>query len=160
MPRQRCTVCTSPHKDIIDGALRNGTPPMRVIAKQCGVSLTAVFRHKQHGQVIKALSAKDISEEIRRLRIMLAKAKRKGNTNGAIAISREIRAWMAFESKQQTAMANDAKDPSREKMSHTESLHLAKQLIEADLRSPSTIAWFVELYDRLRVLGDLTEGQE
>ena len=52
---------------------------MRVIAKQCGVSLTAVFRHERaRERDPKALSAKDISEEIRRLRIMLAKAKRKG----------------------------------------------------------------------------------
>ena len=46
MPRV-CTVCQHPDRCAIDEALVRGQS-LRNIAKRCGTSVTALFRHKDH----------------------------------------------------------------------------------------------------------------
>lgn len=149
MPRQTCTVCAHQERSAIDAAITRGSPPLREIAKQCGLSLTAVFRHKQHMVVAKASTMKNIPEEIRKLRIMLAKAKRKGDTSGALSISREIRAWLTLEAKSQDVTASDS--GNAEELSRSEALALAKAIIEGQLEDPDVVAWLTGLMERVSI---------
>ncbi len=131
---------------------------MRDLAKQCGLSLTAVYRHKQHMAVGKGSSNKNIPEEIRKLRIMLAKAKHKGDTSSALSISREIRAWLAFEAKTQSVIPGDG--GSADELSLRDALALAKGLIESQAGDPDVRMWLEALLELMRASGKVPDTQE
>jgi transposase-like protein len=63
MPR-RCTVCDHPKRHSIDEALVSGTP-YRSIAKQFGLSESAVYRHKAEHLLVHLLKARDVEEAAR-----------------------------------------------------------------------------------------------
>jgi hypothetical protein len=147
MPRQTCSVCKHLERDAIDAAIRKGSPPLRAIAERSGLSLTAVHRHKQHMVVAKGSTIQNIPEEIRRMRIMLAKAKRKGDTSATLAISREIRAWMTFESKNQSVIPGDTGNV--EELSRSDALALARAIVESALDDPDVKSWLRALVERI-----------
>jgi hypothetical protein len=151
MPHHSCTVCQHPDVAAIDAALRQGTPPMRELAKRTGLSLTAVFRHKQHAKATKGPTLNNIPEEIRKLKIMLAAAKRKKDTTAALSISREIRAWVMLDAKTQPFSAPGS-DADAAEMPLSEALATARVLIEVevDAGSADTIAWLYALAERAR----------
>jgi hypothetical protein len=146
MPRQTCSVCKHPERADIEKAITSGTPSLRDLAQQCGLGLTSLFRHKQHMAVAKDSSMKNIPEEIRKLRIMLAKAKRKGDTSSALSISREIRAWLAFEAK--TRPIHQDKTITDE-IPVRDAVALAKSVIESQLDDPDVQAWLAGLTERV-----------
>jgi hypothetical protein len=158
MPRQSCSVCAHPALADIDQSLSTGSPSLRDLAAQCGLSKAALFRHKQHAKVAKGSSVKNIPEEIRKLRIMLAKAKRKGDTSAALSISREIRAWLAFEAKTQSVMPKDS--AASEELSLRDALALAKGLIESQAGDPDVQMWLKALLERVRATGKLPDTQD
>ena len=147
MPRQSCTVCAHPALADIDQSLRTGSPSMRDLAAQCGLSKAALFRHKQHAKVAKGSSVKNIPEEIRKLRIMLSKAKRKGDTSSALSISREIRAWLAFEATTQSVMLQDG--AVADEIPLRDAVALSKSVIESQLADPDIQAWLRSLMERI-----------
>jgi hypothetical protein len=164
MPRQTCTVCKHEQRPGIEAAITKGSPPLRELAKQCGLSLTAVFRHKQHMVVAKGSTMKNIPEEIRKLRIMLAKAKRKGDTSSALSISREIRAWLAFEAKTQSVMPQDG--AIADEMPLRDAVAIAKSVIESQVADPEIQTWLRSLVEQVpvdreevRVTGNLPDAQ-
>ena len=146
MPRQSCTVCRHVDRQNIETAIAKGFPSLRELAKQSGLSLTALFRHKQHMTIAKGTAMNNIPEEIRKLRIMLAKAKRKGDTSSALSISREIRAWLALEAKT-TAISNDA--GAVEELRLSDALVLAKNLIESQMENPDVREWLRSMAEQV-----------
>jgi hypothetical protein len=120
---------------------------MRELAAQCGLSKAALFRHKQHAKVAKGTSVKNIPEEIRKLRIMLAKAKRKGDTNAALSISREMRAWLALESKTQSVVPLDG--AAVDEMPLRDAVAIAKIVIESQFDDPDIQSWLRSLMEKL-----------
>jgi hypothetical protein len=101
MPRT-CTVCTHPDRPAIDAALVSGTP-YRNIAERHGVSVGALFRHRDHLSAA-LLHAKDVEQvaqaddllaqvrdlQRRTLRI-LDDAEQAGDRRTALAAIREAR---------------------------------------------------------------------
>ena len=63
MPR-RCTVCDYPERHGIDEALVSGAP-YRSVAKQFGLSESAVYRHKTEHLPAQLLKAKEVEEAAR-----------------------------------------------------------------------------------------------
>jgi hypothetical protein len=63
MPR-RCTVCDHPKRHSIDEALVTGAP-YRSVAKQCGLSESAVYGHKVDHLPARLLKAKEVEEAVR-----------------------------------------------------------------------------------------------
>jgi hypothetical protein len=63
MPR-RCTVCDHPKRHSIDEALFTGAPYLSV-AKQCGLSESAVYGHKVDHLPARLLKAKEVEEAVR-----------------------------------------------------------------------------------------------
>jgi len=155
MPHPTCTVCL--HADVagIDEALRTGSPSMRELAKQSGLSLTAIYRHKQHAKSVKGSVIKNIPEEIRKLKIMLNAAKRRKDTNGALSISREIRAWVMLEAKVRPIAPTEGANAD-DVLSLRDALTVAKSLIESQLSDPDVRAWL----ESLRATGTLPDAQE
>jgi hypothetical protein len=158
MPRAKCSVCRHPDLNTIDDALRTGSATMRELAERSGLSLPALDRHKQKHLISKGRPVKNIGEEIRRLRIMLAKVRKKGDTNAALAISREIRSWMVFEGK--TANVIPSGSGNVEELSRSEALSMAKAIIESQLHDPDVRSWLIELTDRMRTTGNVPEAQD
>jgi DNA-binding IclR family transcriptional regulator len=162
MARQRCSVCVHPDLAAIEASISSGTPSLRDLAAQCGLSKAALFRHKQHAKVAKGSAAKNLSEEIRKLRIMLAKAKRKGDTTAALSISREIRAWMLMEAKTRPIVSQDS--AVSDEMPLRDAVAIARSVIESQLDDPDTQAWLKSLMERvpvdLRATGTLPDTQE
>ena len=102
MPR-RCTVCQHPDRDEIDARLIGGQP-LRNIAKQFGVSATALYRHKtghlpghlkQAKETSERLSAERLLADLERLqeRILriLERAEERGDLRVALTACRELR---------------------------------------------------------------------
>ncbi len=149
MPRLECTVCRHPDREAIDEALRKGSPPMRELAKQSGLSLTAVFRHKQHIAPAKGAAVKDIAAEIVKLRRAQANAKRKRDTAAVLSISREIRAWLSLEAKAES-VAVLSNPEEHGVMTRAEAVETAKTIIEAELSTggEEIISWFCGLLER------------
>jgi hypothetical protein len=164
MARQKCSVCVHPDLAAIEASIASGTPSLRDLAVQCGLSKAALFRHKQHAKVAKGSAAKNLSEEIRKLRIMLAKAKRKGDTSSALSISREIRAWMMLEAKTRPVVSQDR--AVGDEIPLRDALGIAKSLIESQLADPDIQAWLRSLTERIpaelevRTTGSLPDTQE
>lgn len=147
MARQTCSVCLHPDLASIDESLRSGSPSMRDLAAQCGLSKASLFRHKRHAKVTKGQSVKNIPEEIRKLRIMLSKAKRKGDTSSALSISREIRAWLTFEAKTRPIVAQGS--GIADELPIRDALPLARSVIESQLADPDVRAWIAGLSERI-----------
>ena len=147
MARQTCTVCAHPHLAAIDESLRNGTPSLRDLAAQCGLSKAALFRHKQHAKVAKDLTTKNIPEEIRKLKIMLNSAKRRRDTHAALSVSREIRAWMMLEAKTKPIRAKES--GLADELSVGDALILAKAMIESQLQDPEVRGWLRSLIGQM-----------
>jgi hypothetical protein len=149
MPRAKCTVCVHADLNAIDESLRSGNPPLRELAKQTGLHASALFRHKQHQRALKGSSLKNIPEEIRKLKIMLNSAKRRKDTSAALAISREIRAWLAFEAKTRPVVPQD-RDIAAEVPQH-ELIALARALIESLASDDREIQqWILTLAERIQ----------
>jgi len=101
MPR-RCTVCGDAQLKKIDEQLITGVP-YRSIAKQFGVSDSAVYRHKEHIDctLIKAKEAEEVAraddllEQVRGLQEralkILSKAEEEGDLRTALTAIREAR---------------------------------------------------------------------
>jgi hypothetical protein len=158
MPRIRCSVCRSEHKDAIDAALASGSPPMRELARQTGLSHASIFRHKQHGIPAKPKTVSNIKAEIGKLRAAQTRAIRRRDTNGALAISREIRNWMALEAKTRSAVPSD--HAKHENLSRGEALALAKAIIESELTDPDVRQWIIAIAERIGESVTATEPQE
>jgi hypothetical protein len=124
-----------------------GSPSMRAIAKQTGLKHAAIWRHKQHGAPTKPKVFKNITAEIKKLRQAQTAAKKRKDTNAALAISREIRAWMALEAKAESVATPDG--PKAEELPRIEALNLAMAIIESELPSPDVVAWIEQLHARL-----------
>ena len=156
MPHQACTVCAHEQRPAIDEALGRGQPSLRELAKQVGVTHSALWRHRQHGVPGKPKVVTDIKAEITKLRAAQTAAKRRRDTNAVLAISREIRNWMTLESKNQAASRSDS--GNSEELPRSEALAMAKTIIEADLADGGleTKVWLVGLMARLNE----SNGQE
>lgn len=147
MPRQHCGVCLHPDLDWIDRAIAEGTPSLREIAKRTRLKLSAVWRHQQHGAPVKPKVLKNIAAEIKKLRAAQTAAKKRKDTSGALAYSREIRNWIALQAKTQVVTAE--RDGHPEELPRAEALSIAMGLIEAELRSPDVIAWIEQVHERV-----------
>jgi hypothetical protein len=147
MPRQHCSVCLHPQHEWIDRALREGSPSMRAIAKQTGLKHAAIWRHKQHGAPTKPKVFKNIAAEIMKLRQAQTAAKKRKDTNAALAISREIRAWMALEAKAESVTTAD--DGAKAELPRSEALNLAMAIIESELTSPDVVLWLDQIHERV-----------
>ena len=102
MPR-RCTVCDHPERHGIDEALVTGAP-YRSVAKQFGLSESAVYRHKadhlpspllKAREVEEAARADDLLEQVRNLQAhaldILERAERAGDLRTALAAISQAR---------------------------------------------------------------------
>jgi transposase-like protein len=103
MPR-RCTVCDHPERHSIDDTLVTGAP-YRSVAKQFGLSESAVYRHKTEHlpahllkarQVEEAAHADDLLEQVRNLQThaldILERAEKAGDLRTALAAISQARA--------------------------------------------------------------------
>jgi hypothetical protein len=122
---------------------------MRELAKQSGLSLTAIFRHKQHIASANGAPIRDIASEIVKLRNAQARAKRKGDTSAVLSISREIRAWLALEAKSENVIAGKMEET--QEMSRDEAVRTAVLLIEAELArgTQEVISWVLAVAERV-----------
>jgi hypothetical protein len=101
MPRT-CLACQSPRREEIDAALVTGEP-LRNIAKHVSISVTAIYRHKEHvgAAIVKAQERRgerhedNLHTQIGRVQAklwaMLAKMEAEGDHRGAVVALREIR---------------------------------------------------------------------
>jgi hypothetical protein len=149
MPHVSCTVCGHRERENIDAALRKGSPPLRELALQVGLTHSALWRHKQHLNPVKGAVVKDIPAEISKLRAAQTRAKRKGDTAAVLSISREIRAWLAMEAKAESAAAPGGRQ--EQELTRGEAVAMAKAVIESELNAPDVSSWLKELFERTRV---------
>jgi hypothetical protein len=102
LPR-RCTVCDRPERHSIDEALVSGAP-YRGVAKQFGLSESAVYRHKAEHlpahllkarEVVEAARADDLLEQVRNLQAhalaILQRAEEAGDLRTALAAISQAR---------------------------------------------------------------------
>ena len=102
MPR-RCTVCDHADRHSIDGALVTGAP-YRSVAKRCGLSESAVYRHKTEHlpthllkarEVEEVAQANDLLEQVRNLQThalaILERAENAGDLRTALAAISQAR---------------------------------------------------------------------
>lgn len=150
MPLQECTVCKHPDVEALNEVLRSGSQTFRALAIQTGLTAASLYRHKQHVAPAKGHALKDIGAEIMKLRHAQARAKRKGNTNEALAISREIRAWLALEAKADAAAAAAGKRREESTLSRAEALQAAMAIVEAQLAAgdKNVFEWLTGVFER------------
>jgi hypothetical protein len=77
---QECTACKHPKRPEIDAALVAGTPSLRNIAEQVGLSTPALFRHKAHipAALAKAKHAAEVAQAdtlLQRVESLIAQAR-------------------------------------------------------------------------------------
>jgi hypothetical protein len=106
-----CRACGLPDRESLDQALLAGRGSLRTLAKQFGVSVAGLFRHKQHlpmNEVQAAEAAADAGKDellsaidrvVCELRGLQSRAKRLRNAQDALAVSRELRAWFTLKAK-------------------------------------------------------------
>jgi hypothetical protein len=152
LPHQQCKVCASPLRDEIDRALQEGSPSLRELARQTGLSHHSLFRHSRHGVQGKPRSTSKIREEIGKLRAAQTAAKKRRDTKAVIALSREIRAWTQLEARTRAVVPSEP--ASVEEMSPTQARSLAQAVIEAQLGDQDVRQWILALADRIREQGN------
>ena len=155
MPHPTCTVCLHADVQAINEALQRGQPPLRELAKQAGVTHSALYRHKQHAVFVKRLVINDIKAEISKLRYAQTAAKKRRDMTTVLAISREIRNWKALEAKTRPIAPTDGANAD-DALSLRDALIVAKSLIESQLNDPDVQAWL----ESLRATGTLPDAQE
>ncbi len=93
---QTCSACTHSKRAEIDSALVAGVPSLRNIAKQFGLSVSALFRHKDH--LAQALTLAKEAGEIAHADTLLARVKE-------VISKAEVIADRALEAKEFSAAA-------------------------------------------------------
>jgi hypothetical protein len=149
MPHQSCTVCS--HKNIqeINLALRKGSPTLRALAVQTGLSKTALIRHKRHidhpEPRIKGNEIDAIDQQIARLQRAQRRAQRSRTRHVMVSIAKELRAWISLKSKVQGQSAMQLGEIAPEPaISPRDALALAEAVIEMNLagdQRPHVLQW-------------------
>jgi hypothetical protein len=165
MPHQTCSVCRHEQREAIDQALEIGSPSLRTLAGQFGLSKTALDRHHHHldykkdrentGQIAA------IDSEITRLRRAQKRAKKKRDSTLALKISSELRGWISLRTKV-AALNGVQRVHQSTAMTSAEAVALAKAVIETNLSDAEVIAWLRDLLARVCAgeAGNVPEAQQ
>jgi hypothetical protein len=119
MPRG-CLACSSPNRAVIDNALATGEP-LREIAGNSRISISALHRHKTHAAtaIVKARDRREQNagdgslDEIERIRRhawgLVAQLEESGDLRGGVVALREVRESLETQAKL-LALANKASE--------------------------------------------------
>jgi hypothetical protein len=164
-----CTICGGNSRAAIDLALAGGQS-VRQVAAQFGSSKSAIARHRQKCKpapvgaiaLVPAQSAanEEIAQEIHKLRLAQRAAKRKHDTTGMLAISRELRAWLGLQAKSEITVLG--RPAAEQPVTRAEAIQMSKVLIEAELKAsnPEIVEWLREIAAWLPVEASCEETEK